>query len=257
MYRLYNYFFRPPPPPRSSTNNMRIKLGKTWPMYPGGYMASGLVSKRYGVVPGTRVPLTITYNQSKKNKNLNIINNIKNLEVGETYLFVIEVTRNGKFITKFLKTDSGRIEFTTRHAFLANINKPSQKVVIAAGEIRRSLVGYRFNLESGTFMPALRNWYTTLGGNYKNYPTFVKEVMNIPNANYTTNILTNTRNVLTPQQITNRANKCAGLEVFGYKSTKKQSGVPKLTYKECVNSFAERITRSKGPVNPKMSIKYI
>ena len=231
---------------------MKQTLQKSWPLYPGGFAAKGVSKKLYGRVPGTNVPLTIAYNRNK-NRNLSILTNIRNLQVGDTYLFLIEATRNGEFNTKFLKTENGRIEFNRRHAFFANLDNPQQKVVVAAGEIRKSLVGYRFNLESGTFMPQLRQWYANAGGNYKNYPTFVKEAMNIPNANYTTNILINTRNTMTANEISNRASKCPGLTLTGFVSKKRYA--PSLSYKNCVNIYKIRKTRSKGPVHPKMQLK--
>ena len=223
MKSFLNLFKKANIPPRPR-NQMKQKLQKSWPLYQGGYMAKGVAKKKYGFVPGTNVPLTIAYNRNK-NRNLSILKNIKNLQVGETYLFLIEATRDGIFNTKFLKTENGRVEFNRRHAFFANINNPHQKVVVAAGEIRKSLVGYRFNLESGTFMTHLRKWYTNAGGNYTNYPTFVKNVMNIPNANYTTNILMNTRNTMTANEVSNRASKCPGLKLTGYVS-KSRNGAP-------------------------------
>ena len=243
--------FRKVPPPQKRTNVMKQILKKRWPLYPGGFTAKGVTKKLYGPVPGTNVPLTILYNRNKK-RNISILKNVKNLQVGETYLFLIEATRDGTFNTKFLKTENGRIEFNRRHAFFENINNPHEKVVVAAGEIRKSLVGYRFNLESGTFMTGLREWYRNAGGNYTNYPKFVKEVMNIPNANYTTNVLMNTRNTMTANEVFNRASQCPGLTLKGYVS--KLRGAPSLSYKNCVNAYKNRKTRSKGPVNPKMQL---
>ena len=244
--------FRKVPPPPKKTNDMKLILKKRWPLYPGGFTAKGVTTKRYAPIPGTTVPLTITYNRNKK-RNIPILKNVKNLQVGDTYLFLIEATRDGTFNTKFLKTENGRIEFNRRHAFFANINNPHDKVVVAAGEIRKSLVGYRFNLESGTFMPQLRQWYENAGGKYINYPNFVKEVMNIPNANYTTNVLMNTRNTMTVNEVSNRVSKCPGLTLKGYVS--KSRGTPSLYYKNCLNAYKNIKTRSKGPVNSKMQLK--
>ena len=94
------------PPQKSKTNVMKQILRTRWPLYPGGYAPQLATTKKYGPVPGTNVPLTITYNRTKK-RNISILTNVKNLEVGETYLFLIESINNVSIrtllrVTKFV-----------------------------------------------------------------------------------------------------------------------------------------------------------
>lgn len=246
---------------------MREKLLRRWPMYPGGIGGKGKRSRVYRGVAGSHgVPMHISYvTQNKGLSNNRIVRNVKNLEVNVPYLFVIQVDRKGDFYTRFVKTE-GRVEISARHAFLANLSNVSNKVVAGSGEIKVLPSGrVVFNLESGTFMVGLKDWFKSMLSNkltnteknsifIKNYPAFVKNALKLPNnSSYTKNTLINQVN-LPLNEIKRRARNTPGVTIRGF-ITKPKHKLPNLSYDEWVQEMSMRKTRSKGPVRANMRIR--
>ena len=256
---MFNWLFGKKRP--RSSNLFKNKIEAAWPSGPGGFWARGVSSKTYrakNIINSKGIPLKISYSNLKpKNFTAYPSNNktvvpLSSLGPG-TYLYIIEYDRETKkYITKFLKT-SGHIEINARHYLLANLSNPIRKVVVAAGELQKTLNGkIFFNLESGTFMfPGLLSWYRNrVGGNFnKNYPEFVKNVLD-SEAIFTKKILIEKEDI-TPREIINKTKKL-GLVPLGFVS--RIRGAPVLSYEEWLKETNRR-TRSKGLVNPKLQLR--
>lgn len=139
--------------------------------------------------PGLRV--NISQNRTVNSK---FNTNFNKLEYGTTYLFLIQYnSRSGQFSTRFTPVLS-RQEIGSRHFLMANFSSPSTNFVVAAGEIKKTRTTIYFNLESGTFMMPIMQWYRKyLGTNRKQVEENVKNlVRNVINKNlkYTNQLLT-------------------------------------------------------------------
>jgi hypothetical protein len=242
---------------------VKNSISKRWPLYEGGFGGRGRMRKRYMHPNARGVPMTIEYNPPHHGLNNNkIVRNIKNLKTGTVYLFVIQVDRDGNYETRFVETE-GHVEISARHAYLANLSNVHSKIVIASGEIKVLPSGrIMFNLESGTFMRPLKQWYKgTLSKNLTNeeknqkfnhhYPNFVRNIFKVPNAVFTKNILIS-KESLPLNEIKRRASVTPGIKISGYVAKR---GLPHLSFNNWVTEMSGRKTRSKGPVRSNMMIR--